>query len=128
MIKGIEHIAILSPDTARLCEWYQKTLGFRKVFDSGDGAYFVAAPNGVMFELITQSEPAAPAELGTGGFRHIALTVDTADFEADAKKLTEMGVDVISPPRVNDQGVGTFFFRDPDGNVLHLICRPKPLV
>ena len=43
------------------------------------------------------------------------------------KKLMDAGVKVLTEASVNPKGIGTMFFEDPDGNVLHLINRPSPL-
>ncbi len=126
MITGIEHIALLSPDTARLRDWYMDLFGFRVVYDNGKGTYFLAAADGSMLELITQKEAGEATGTHVGGIRHIAFSVD--DFEDMVTKLMDAGVEVVTPAAVNDKGVGTFFFRDIDGNILHLISRPKPLV
>ena len=59
------------------------------------------------------------------GIRHIAISVD--NFDELVKKLTDSGVKILTEAAVNAKGIGTMFFEDPDGNVLHLINRPMPL-
>ena len=61
------------------------------------------------------------------GFRHLALSVSVEEFEAIADKLKQDGVKVLTDAAVSEKGVGTMFFEDLDGNVLHLISRPSPL-
>jgi hypothetical protein len=41
--------------------------------------------------------------------------------------LTRENVEVVTAPTVAPNGIKTFFFRDPEGNILHLIFRPQPL-
>lgn len=125
MITGIEHFAVYSNDTAKLKNWYAKTFNFKQVYDNGKGTYFLKAPDGMMIEFIMSDKGEIPADITYKGLRHIALA--SGDFQADAAALKAAGVEVITEPAVSDKGVGTFFFRDPDGNVVHLISRPEPL-
>lgn len=126
MITGIEHIAVLSPDTARLRDWYMEMFDFKVVYDNGKGTYFLAAPDGSMLELIMQETAEGEFNAKTGGIRHIALSVD--NLQEMVNKLTAAGVEVVTPMSVSAKGIGTFFFRDIDGNIFHLIDRPTPLV
>lgn len=125
MITGIEHVAICAQDTRALKDWYERVFGFRTVYDNGKGTYFLMAPNGAMIEVIQAMEPAGPNAEKTGGFRHLALSVD--DFDGMVTRLTEEKVEVVAAPVVSPTGIKTFFFRDPEGNILHLIYRPEPL-
>ncbi|MEG1441823.1 MAG: hypothetical protein RSC29_04105, partial [Oscillospiraceae bacterium] len=59
------------------------------------------------------------------GVRHIAISVD--DFEAMVQKVLDCGTKILADANVSASGVGTMFFEDIDGNVLHLISRPSPL-
>ena len=124
MVKGIEHLAIFSSDTTALKVWYMDMFGFSEVYDNGRGTYFLKAQDGGMLEFVSTEEinPMQTAKLA--GIRHIAISVD--DFEGMVEKLMAANVEVVSEPS-ESKGIKTFFFRDIDGNVLHLIFRPNPL-
>jgi len=122
MVTGIEHVAIFSKDTAKLKDWYISMFDFTQVYDNGKGTYFLKAQDGAMLEFVTADEDCLDKGVKTAGVRHLAIGV--SDFEGMVKKLE--GVEVITPP-AESKGVKTFFFRDIDGNILHLICREKPL-
>ncbi|MEE1043769.1 MAG: VOC family protein [Clostridia bacterium] len=126
MVKGIEHVGIFGKDTKALADWYCETFDFEIVYDNGKGTYFVAAPDKSMIEICvgdTEPRSTTPTE---SGIRHIALTTD--NLEEMAEKLIASGVEVVTPVKISPNGVGTFFFRDPEGNILHFIQRPSPLV
>lgn len=127
MIQGIEHVGVLAKDTAALRDWYNRLFGFRTVYDNGKGTYFIMAPDGSMLELIKEEEAAPAGGLKTGGLRHLALKVTDTDFEPLVAQLKKEQVVVVTDAAVSSSGVKTFFFRDPEGNILHLISRPKPL-
>lgn len=125
MIKGIEHVAIFAKDTAALKDWYIKMFEFRVVYDNGKGTYFLMAPDGAMIEFVKTGENGGVVGDKVSGIRHLALSVD--NFEEMVDKLLAEKVKVVSEPAVSAAGIKTFFFRDPEGNVLHLIYRPQPL-
>ena len=125
MIMGIEHIAICSADTVRLKDWYIKMFAFQAVYDNGKGNFFLKTIEGDMIEFIkTDDVIGVPGEKACG-LRHLALTVD--NFEEMVQELLAKKVEVVTAANVSPEGNKTFFFRDPDGNLLHLIYRPKPL-
>lgn len=124
---GIEHLAIIAKDTKVLTDWYTKMFDTEVVYDNGKGTIFLAFSDKSMIEFIpceeTEREDIAPKRQG---IRHIAISVD--DFDASVERLMAEGVEVVTEPATSAKGISTFFFRDIEGNILHLIYRPEPLV
>ncbi len=127
MITGIEHIAVCAKDTAALKDWYVKMFDFKVVYDNGKGTYFVAAPDGSMIEIIAADKDMGKNEPNDSGVRHFALSVTDDGFEKMVEKLKAEGVEVVTDVKEKN-GIKTFFFRDIEGNIFHLIYRPNPLV
>lgn len=127
MIKGIEHIAICARDTKTLTEWYVKMFGFTVVFENNNGVYFIKAPDGTMFEIMKFTSGVHPQDTSAVGLRHIALSVSKEDFDFEVNRIKEMKLRVEADVTEAPNGVKTFFFRDPEGNVLHFIYRPEDL-
>jgi len=126
MITGIEHIAIASPDPHRLADWYAAHLDFLINWRSSRSkTVFIKAANGAMIEIIESAPDTAPAQgMKDAGLRHLALVVD--DFAATHAKLASEGVAFLTEPeRISGNTVA--FFRDCDGNILHLLHRETPL-
>ncbi len=128
MIMGMEHLAIISKDTDKIKNWYQKMFGGEVVYDNKKGTYFLAFPDKSMIEFIKSELDNGINELKTGGIRHIALGVSKEEFDPTVAKLREENVEVLTEVSESASGIKTFFFRDIDGNILHLIYRPDPLV
>ncbi len=123
MFTGIEHFAIASPNPRRLAEWYEGTLDFEISYEYA-GNYFVESQNGALIEIIPAEGERAASEVRSPGMRHIAIAVH--DFEGAQSRLASQGVKFEGEPYEN-QGNRLLFFKDPDGNLLHLIHREKPL-
>ncbi len=125
MVTGIEHTAIASSDPAKLAQWYVDHLGFVINYKSSNSrTHFVRTPDGSMIEIIESKGDAGAPGMKDPGIRHMALTV--ADFPAACARLKELGVAFLKEPETVG-GNSTVFFRDCDGNILHLLHREKPL-
>ena len=125
MVTGIEHTAIASTDPAKLAQWYVDHLGFSINYKSSNSkTHFVKAPDGTMIEIIESKGAVAAPGMKDPGIRHMAMTV--ADFPAACERLKELGVEFLSEPATVG-GNSTVFFRDCDGNILHLLHRERPL-
>jgi len=123
---GIEHIAIYAKDTKKLSDWYKEIFDGEVVYDNGKGTYFIAFSDKSMIEFCSSENDNVPTELTVPGIRHIAISVD--DFEALVSRVKDTGVEILKDAVVSDKGIGTMFFRDPEGNILHLISRKTPLI
>jgi catechol 2,3-dioxygenase-like lactoylglutathione lyase family enzyme len=129
MFKGIEHVGILARDSESLAAWYQQTLGWHAVWisETKPRTFFLASANGSMVEIIASKKTGQGSlpELGDPGHRHLAIAVD--DFDKAYAALQAKKVNFIEPPKEGSGGTKVVFFRDCEGNILHLIRRPTPL-
>lgn len=124
MFRGVEHFAIASPNPKRLADWYAATLEFEIAYEYA-GNYFVQSQNKALIEIVPAEGERPSAGMRTPGMRHIAISVD--DFDAAYEQLRSRGVKFEGEPYMN-QGNRLVFFKDPDGNLIHLIYREKPLL
>ncbi len=125
MKTGIEHIGIFSRDTDLLKNWYVAMFGWKIVYDNGKGTYFLKADDGSMLEFVKTEIDGGIHDMKATGIRHIAISID--DFDYMVEKVKNSGAKILTEASVSEKGIGTMFFEDPDGNVLHLISRPTPL-
>lgn len=129
MVNGIEHIAVVSKDTNALKEWYLKVFGGKIVYDNGKGTYFLAFPNGDMIEFVSATDDKPSDVEKSAGIRHIAFSVDSESFDETVKVLkADDRVCEVHDVSENDKGLKTYWFKDIEGNFMHLIYRPTPLI
>lgn len=127
-ITGIEHIGIVSKDTAALKDWYMQVFGGKVVYDNGKGTYFLQFEDGSMIEFITASEDKVQDAERTVGIRHLALAVTSEAFDEIVPVLkADERVEEVHDVSENASGLKTYWFRDIEGNFAHLIYRPTPL-
>jgi len=126
MVTGIEHTAIASPDPRRLADWYVEHLDFTINYRSSNSqTVFVKAADGSMLEIIeSNAAPRQPLDMKAPGLRHLAIAVN--DFDGVYQRLRSKAVSFLGEPEKKG-GNSLVFFTDPDGNILHLLQREKPL-
>jgi glyoxylase I family protein len=123
MFTGIEHFAIASPNPQRLAEFYVDHLDFEITY-AYSGNYFVQAKDGSLIEIVPSEGERPESGFRTPGIRHIAISV--TEFESAYQQLLKGGIHFEGEPYTNE-GNRLVFFKDPDGNLIHLIQREKPI-
>ncbi len=124
-VKTIDHVTIVVQDIQRSTTFYTEVLGMRQIERPTfgfPGAWFQAG--NTQIHLILQSEQAGSAGIGefdgldpSLGF-HYAFEVD--DCDAAAKRLTELGLEIVVGPRQRPDGVCQVYVYDPDGHLIEL--------
>ncbi len=127
MVTGIEHVAIYAKDTKKLSQWYAELFDGRIISDNGKGTIFVAFRDNSMLEFcLNPSYNNEITMLDKPGIRHIAFYTDS--FEETAAKIKRAGGTLVKDVPNIPSAVKIMFFRDPEGNIVHIISREKPLV
>ncbi|QDV33153.1 VOC family protein [Tautonia plasticadhaerens] len=123
----IEHVALFAADPHALKDFYADAFGLRVVLDNSKASppgYFLADDAGVAVELIGRPEGVPGAD--TRWICHIAFIVE--DVAAARTDLEARGVVFEQETAVDNEAMTTAFFRDPEGNRLQIVSRPRPLV
>jgi glyoxylase I family protein len=122
----VEHLGLPARDPAALKDWYVKTLGAEVVFENGQTppAFFLALAGGLMLEIYQGgSSLKETGDNALAGWRHLALRVDA--IEPAQAALEKRGVNFTEAVKPAGGGGRVLFFRDGEGNLLHLVERPE---
>jgi len=132
LLDGIDHIAILTNDTKRLCDWYGEIFGAVVEGETGEGegvqlTFLRVGPHTEfnIFEIDGNDEAARQTPMfGRGRIDHIGLRASSLeDFELVRDRLMACGA---ADDFVTDFGsILSLFFRDPDG-LEGEVCVPNP--
>jgi catechol 2,3-dioxygenase-like lactoylglutathione lyase family enzyme len=124
---SIEHIGIPAADPVALKNWYTRVLGAQPIWENGQTppSFLIALAGDAMLEIYPANAVSNP---GRGdnqlvGFRHVALRVDS--IQAAKAELSKRGVKFDDETRPAAGGGKVLFLEDGDGNLLHLVERPK---
>jgi glyoxylase I family protein len=123
---SLEHIAIPATNPIALKKWYERVLGARPIWDNGQNppVCLIELPGGAWLEIYATDLPLADrGNHKLAGFRHLALRVDSID--AAKADLARRGVKFDDEIRQAAGGGRVLFFNDGEGNLLHLVERPK---
>jgi glyoxylase I family protein len=123
---SFEHVGIPATDPVALKNWYERVLGTRTIWDSGENppAYLVAFPGGGWLEIYSAKEKqSSPENNNLQGFRHLALRVDSVD--AAKAEAIRRGIVFTKEPGPAVGGGRVQYFADPEGNLLHFVERAK---
>jgi catechol 2,3-dioxygenase-like lactoylglutathione lyase family enzyme len=121
LLAGINHVAVLTKDTARLHAFYRDVFDATVFHDSVDGdlrlSFVKVGPSAMLniFEIVGNTEADRQTPMfGRGRIDHIGLEAASQEaFDTVRDRLIERGA---TDGFVTDFGIAiSLFFRDPDG-------------
>ena len=121
---SVEHLGLPARDPAALKDWYARVLGANVVFGNSQTppAFLLALPGGVMIEIYGgDSSLPQTSDNKLNGWRHVALRVNSVT--AAKAELEQRGLKFTEEIKPAGGGGRVLFFRDPEGNLLHLVER-----
>jgi catechol 2,3-dioxygenase-like lactoylglutathione lyase family enzyme len=121
--RGVHHVALLCSDVERTIRFYQELLGFplAELFENRDykgstHLFFDLGHDNTLAFFDFPDLGLGPYKEVLGGFHHLAISVDRAQWEAARSRLEAAGV----PTQVESEI--SLYFSDPDGVRLELIA------
>ncbi len=121
----IEHVAVFALEREKLQAWYRKMFGFSAVYMDGKETTFIKASNGMLLEFMDAESGEKPACENICGFRHIAFSVES--FDGIEARLEKENIGIIRKSVSPDKETEMLFFYDPEGNMIQIVYRKKPL-
>lgn len=121
----VEHLGLAAREPLALKDWYVQALGGRVVFATATHppAFFIEVAGGLLIEIYgADASLTATRNHQLAGWRHLALRVES--ITAAQERLARAGVVFDEPIKPAGGGGQVLFFRDPEGNLLHLVERP----
>ncbi len=126
MKANIEHIGLCAREPLALARWYVDNLAFELVHEvPANQVAFVRAPGGGMLEIFSARENGAVEEKFHPGLRHLAIAVENC--VSVVSELRARGIHIPDHEVIDTPAQIVAFFRDPEGNLLHLLERRQPL-
>lgn len=128
--RGLRHLALRVTDLARSRAFYERFLAMKVVWEPDvDNVYFSSGSDNLALHQIPQSElahyrPTRGQLLDHFGvILHSPAQVDELfrDVEKDAARY---GATIAKPPKQHRDGSYSFYFTDPDGNMIQALYEP----
>ncbi len=121
----VEHLGIAAKDSRRLRDWYVRVLSARVIFENNEEppAFLLEMSGGTVIEIYPSHSAIDDIQNNRlAGWRHLALQVES--IESAAEDLRRNGVVIEEPIKAAGGGGRVLFFKDDEGNLLHLVERP----
>jgi uncharacterized glyoxalase superfamily protein PhnB len=110
-------ICLVTKDVLALVDFYQKVL---EVEAQGDATHMELTTQGGGIAIFSTAgmEGMAPASMQGAGSGSVTLMFAVEDIEAHYARLQAQGVAFVKPLQIHPWGSRSFWFRDPDGNMI----------
>jgi len=110
-------ICLVTEDVPALRDFYARLLGVEAVGDDVH-AELKTTPTGMAIFSAAGMESMAPGCMEAGGIGSVTLMFEVEEVEAEYGRVQEMGLEVVKPLMTHPWGSRSFWFRDPDGNLV----------
>ncbi|MHB1565635.1 MAG: VOC family protein [Acidiferrobacter sp.] len=110
------HVALVTEALEAMTEFYGRVFGMRVVWQpDADNVYLSHGHDNLALHRGHRT--------AGGALDHIGFVVDTpAAVDAWSLRLTACGVTVTAPPKTHRDGARSLYCRDPDGNLIQVLC------
>jgi glyoxylase I family protein len=127
-VRGLHHLALICSDVEQTIQFYQELLGFPLVelmenrdYTGSTHLFFDMGHDNLLAFFDFPGLGLQPGIEALGGVQHIAISIDSDNFEVIKKRLEERGIQYLGPDRGAKDSI---YFKDPDGIQIELICEP----
>lgn len=128
--RGLRHVALRVTDLARSRAFYEQILAMKVVWEpDADNVYLSSGADNLALHQIARGELAAYASSPAQLLDHIGVILDDPDavnrmYQAIEPTIASLGGSIAKPPKQHRDGSYSFYFSDPDGNVIQALYEP----
>ncbi len=111
-------ICLITKNVPLLADFYARVL---RVAAEGDETHVEMKTKGAQLAIFSVEGMEGLAPLSMQGAGHGSFTIgfEVQDVDGEFERLNGMGVAMVKPPTTHPWGSRSFWFRDPDGNIVN---------
>ncbi len=115
-------ICLVTENVPALVQFYTRVLGCQAVGNDVHSEFWF---EGVSIAIFTRQgmEEMAPGCMRGAGYGSITIGLEVNDVDAEYERVKTLDVDFIKLPATYPWGARSFWFRDPDGNIVDFYSR-----
>jgi catechol 2,3-dioxygenase-like lactoylglutathione lyase family enzyme len=111
-------VCLITNNVPALADYYSRILGVQAEGDEHHVELKVTGAGLTIFS--TQGmENMAPHSMEGAGYGSVTIGFEVADVDAEYERLKTLGVEFVKPPASYPWGTRSFWFRDPDRNIVN---------
>ena len=126
-ILGLRHLALRVTDIDRSRKFYEGFFGMKAVWEPDPGSvYLSSGSDNLALHQLSAEEKESFRGGGIHPLDHLGFIVDSPEtVRRLEKKAAERGERIVKPYRDHRDGSSSFYFSDPDGNVVQVLYEPN---
>ncbi len=115
-------LCLITENVLRLSEFYKKILNTE---GEDDDYHMELKAHGTSIAIFSAGgmEEMAPGSMKGAGHGNFTINFEVDDPDAEYKKILAMGAAIVKPPQTYPWGSRSFWFRDPDDNIVNFFGR-----
>ncbi|MDH4185437.1 MAG: VOC family protein [Nitrospira sp.] len=128
--RGFRHVAFRVTNLARSRVFYEQLLGMQVVWEpDAENVYFSSGSDNLALHQIPLSERAVYQPATGQLLDHIGVILESPEavermYHEIEPRLLQLGGRIEKPPKQHRDGSFSFYFSDPDGNVIQALYEP----
>lgn len=128
--RGLRHVALRVTDLARSRTFYEQLLSMKVVWEPDpDNVYFSSGTDNLALHQISKGELAAYRPPKSQLLDHLGVVVESPQavdrfYHHIGAKIDSLGGRIVKEPKQHRDGSYSFYFSDPDGNVIQALYEP----
>ena len=114
-------VCLITRNVSNLAAFYKKVLG---VTAEGDDSHIELHTEEAVMTIFSVDgmESLAPQSMQGAGTGSFTIGFEVEDVDAEYEKLSVLGVEFVKLPTIHPWGTRSFWFRDPDGNIVNFFA------